>query len=81
MTFQKETKWFCENAKGLEKFAGQWVLFSAHEGLVGNGESLAQVLKAARHKKAKNTPFVFHIPSKEELVTSPLSIPVRQVSR
>lgn len=81
MQLQKETKWLCENAKGLEKFSGQWVLFSAKEGLVGCGESLAQVLKAARHKKDKHTPFVFHVPSKEELVVAPLPIPVRQVSR
>ncbi len=67
MNFCKETRWLCENAKSLEKFAGQWVMFSANEGLVGNDESFLNVFRSTRSKKSKSTPFVFHVPSKEEL--------------
>lgn len=71
MELCKETKWLCENAKRLEKFAGQWVSFSANEGLVGSGSSLDHALKNSRNKHFRTAPFVFHVPSKEEL-TAPL---------
>lgn len=62
-----ETKWLCENARNLERFAGQWVKFNVHEGVVKNGSSLLSVLKAGRDAKTPDKPFVFHVPSKEEL--------------
>jgi hypothetical protein len=78
----KETKWLCENAKSLEKkFPGQWVVFSAHEGLVSCGDSLDRVLKTTHSKKNRPASFVFHVPSKEELGPPSLSVSVRQVSR
>lgn len=63
----KETKWLCENAKTLEKFAGQWVSFTAHDGIVSTN------LSFDRLKKIKPSAFVFHVPSKEEL-GSPLPV-------
>ena len=72
MEFCKETKWLCENAKTLEKFAGQWVMFCASEGLLGNGESFPTVFRSFHQKKSKSAsvPFIFHVPLKEELVAS-----------
>ena len=73
MDICKETKWLCENAKSLEKFSGQWVVFSAHDGLKDHAGSLEGVLKSFRHAKSKAAPFLFHVPSKEELV-SPIPV-------
>ena len=67
MKIQKATKWLCENASRLEKFSGQWVLFSVHEGLVSRGDSLSCVLREARKKKVTKRPFVFHVPSRDDL--------------
>ena len=67
MKIQKATKWLCENASRLERFAGQWVLFSVHEGLVSKGESLPLVMRSARRKRVLKRPFVFHVPSRDEL--------------
>ncbi len=73
MDICKETKWLCENAKSLEKFAGQWVVFSSTRGLVGKAGTLNNALRSFRQAKSKSAPFLFHVPSKEELV-SPLSV-------
>lgn len=73
MNICKETKWLCENAKSLEKYSGQWVVFSANEGIVDRAGSLSAVLKSFRHMKSKSAPFLFHVPSQEELI-SPLPV-------
>ncbi len=67
MELTKEIKWLCENARSLEKFSGQWVMFSTREGVVSNGPSLQKVLNASKKMKPSEKPFVFHVPSKEEL--------------
>lgn len=67
MKIQKETKWLCENARNLERFSGKWVMFSTHEGVVSKGASLDHVLKSARRKRSSKSPYVFHVPSKDEL--------------
>ena len=72
MDICKETKWLCENAKSLEKYSGQWVVFSATRGLVGKASTLNNALRSFRHAKSSQ-PFLFHVPSKEELV-SPLPV-------
>lgn len=69
MNIENETKWLCENARNLEKFSGQWVLFSVHEGVVKNGASLRAILKARHDNKIRNKPFIFHVPSKKELAS------------
>ncbi len=63
--------WLCENARRLEQFAGQWVMFNTREGVVSRGESLQAVMKACRRHKMKQDPFIFHVPSKDEL-SSPI---------
>ena len=69
MEIVKETKWLCENAKNLEKFSGQWVMFSVEEGVVGNSASLRSVLKTGRKLRGMDRPFVFHVPSPEEFAS------------
>lgn len=73
MRCTKGLRWLCQNSKTLERFSGQWVMFSTDEGIVSNGESLQRVLKAAGRHKMKDRPFVFHVPSKEEL-NPPLTV-------
>jgi hypothetical protein len=74
MNICKQTKWLCENAKSLEKFAGQLVAFSATRGIVGRGESFDSIFnKSSRPKKSTPAPYVFHVPSKEELA-SPIPV-------
>ena len=68
MEIQKECKWLIENSRKLEKFSGQWVVFNVNEGLVSKGKSLNAVLKMARKKKKAETPFIFHVPPKEEIL-------------
>ena len=65
MRIQKETKWLCENAKGLEEYSGQWVVFSANEGLVCKGACLERIMKESKKRKLSLKPFVFHVPPKE----------------
>jgi hypothetical protein len=67
MSQKNETRWLCENAKALEKFPGQWVMFTTHNGIVETGASLDKVLRGARKSKARNRSFVFHVPSPDEL--------------
>jgi Family of unknown function (DUF5678) len=69
----RETVWLCEHARALEKFSGQYVKFSVDEGLVCAGETLTQVLSHKAGKKSHAKPFVFHVPSKDEL-SHPLQI-------
>jgi hypothetical protein len=66
MSQKNETRWLCENARTLEKFPGQWVMFSVREGIVEKGESLDRVLRARRTKNGAR-PYVFHVPSKDEM--------------
>jgi hypothetical protein len=69
MDIKEETKWLCENAKGLEKFAGQWVMFSVKEGVVSCDSSLKKVFKKTTAKiRSSKEPFVFHVPSKQDLL-------------
>jgi hypothetical protein len=70
MTQKNETRWLCENARSLEKFPGQWVVFSVREGIVETGESLDKVLKGAKKCKNGARPFFFHVPSKEDMANS-----------
>ena len=62
-----ETIWLCEHARALEKFSGRWVKFNVEEGLVCSGDTLNQVLSDSHKKKSHFKPFVFHVPSKDEL--------------
>ncbi len=55
MNLTKETQWLCEHARTLEKFSGQCVVFTTKDGLVSG------------KKKSNETPFLFHVPSKDEL--------------
>lgn len=77
MNICKETKWLCENAKSLEKYSGQWVVFSAGAGLLSCSDTLPPALKSVRHTKSSSNPFLFHVPSKAELV-SPLPVANKQ---
>ncbi|MFN0118000.1 MAG: DUF5678 domain-containing protein [Elusimicrobiota bacterium] len=72
MTLKQETRWLCQNAKRLEKFSGQWVAFHVEEGIVSKGNSLKRILDMTFSKNSRQ-PFVFHVPSKKELL-SPLPI-------
>ncbi len=67
MNICKETKWLCENARALEKFAGQLVAFSATRGIIGRGKSFESIFKTSLPKKS--APFVFHVPSKKDLAS------------
>ncbi len=67
MTRKKEIFWLCENAGKLEKFAGQWVVFDAKEGLVSCEKSLGRLLKMVKKQKKVKKPFLFHVPSKDDL--------------
>lgn len=77
MDICKDTKWLCENAKSLEKYAGQWVVFCSSRGLVGKAGSLNTALRSFRHAKSSTHPFLFHVPSKEELV-SPIPVAAKK---
>ncbi len=67
MALKNETRWLCENSKALEQYSGQWVMFSVNEGVVGKGESLKKVLEDAKKLNIHPRPYVFLVPSKEEL--------------
>ena len=67
MNLTKETKWMCEHASALEKFSGKMVMFNVPEGVVSKGSTLDQVLHSAKKKKYDEQPFLFHVPSKDEL--------------
>jgi hypothetical protein len=69
MSQKNETRWLCENASALEKFPGQWVMFSVREGIVEKGDSLDKVLRGARKCKNGTRPYLFHVPSKDEMAS------------
>lgn len=66
-TITKETKWLCEHSRALERFSGKWVVFSAKEGMVAQSASLNKIIKVTSKFKKAGKPFVFHVPSKDEL--------------
>ncbi len=66
MAKKNEIFWLCENSGKLEKYAGQWIMFDAKEDLVSCEKSLDRLLKIIKQKKMKK-PFVFHVPTKDEL--------------
>lgn len=70
MEMRKETKWLCENARALEQFSGQWVMFNAGEGTFRKNESLSRLLKSAPSESPGARPFVFHVPSKRALAAA-----------
>jgi len=59
--------WLCENARKLEKFSGRWVMFNLKEGVVSSGESLERMFKLVKKHKKFRKPFIFHVPTKDEL--------------
>ncbi len=67
MDIRNETKWLCENARALEKYSGQWVMFHAGQDTFQKNESLSRLLKSAPIDTAGKRPFVFHVPSKRAL--------------
>ncbi len=68
MRLTKECKWFCEHASQLEKFSGEWVMFRVEEGIVCHGPTLNSVMNTVRKMKRNLTkPYIFHVPSREEL--------------
>lgn len=77
MRICRETKWLCENAKTLEQYSGQWVVFSAQSGLMGRAGSATTALKSFRHVKSKDAPFLFHVPAKEEFF-SPIHVAAKK---
>jgi hypothetical protein len=68
MSQKNETRWLCENASALEKFPGQWIMFSVREGIVNKGDSLDKVLRNGRRAKNGTRPYIFHVPSKDEMI-------------
>ncbi len=66
---KNETRWLCEHARSLERYSGQWVMFSVSEGVVSNNGSLQKVLRSARKLTVDKKPFVFHVPSRDELIS------------
>jgi hypothetical protein len=67
MAKKNENFWLCENASKLEQFAGRWVMFDVNEGVVSCEESLDRLIKMVKkHKKVKK-PFLFHVPTKDDL--------------
>ena len=71
MSLTKETKWLCEHAKVLEKYSGQWILFDIQEGVLSSGPSIDHLMAHPKKVKGKKEPFIFHVPSKDDLL-SPL---------
>jgi len=69
MDIRQETKWLCENARELERYSGQWVMFNAGEGTFKKNESLSRLLKSAPSAQSER-PFVFHVPSKRALAAT-----------
>jgi len=67
MNLAKETRWLCENAKSLEKFPGQWIMFCPTDGVLCKGESLKKVLETVHRKKHPHKPYIFLVPSKDQL--------------
>ena len=67
MEIRSETKWLCENARALERFSGKWVMFTVMEGLLKKDASLTRLLRESGNKPGNDRPFVFHVPSKQEL--------------
>jgi len=67
MAVMSETKWLCRNSRELEKFSGQWVLFSAEEGVLRCDASLEKLLVEAKGIRSRPRPFVLHVPSKKEM--------------
>ena len=65
----KETRWLCEHSKVLEKFSGKCVVFNIMEGVVSDGESTEKFLWGIKKMKPQGKPFLFHVPSKDELTT------------
>lgn len=74
MEIKSETKWLCEHARSLEKYSGKWVAFRVEDGVIKSGESLEKILSTTRKSGAHENPFVFHVPSKRELI-APLIVP------
>ncbi len=66
MKMKNETRWLCENAKSLERFSGQWVVFNVDQGVVGCHTSLSRLLERVR-KQHTDAPFVLHVPEKSAL--------------
>jgi hypothetical protein len=67
MKIRNETKWLCENARDLERYSGQWVMFTTMQGVVRKNDSLTRLLKESKNEPMREKPFVFHVPSKQEL--------------
>ena len=66
MKLKNETRWLCENAKTLERFSGQWVVFNAEQGVVGCHTSLDRLLQLTQ-KQHNDAAFVLHVPAKRDL--------------
>jgi hypothetical protein len=57
---RNDVKWFCENARSLERFSGRCVMFHPETDTI-------KVLRESSSPKVEEKPFVFHVPSKKEL--------------
>lgn len=78
MNMNREAKWMCENSKELERFAGQWVLFTPGQGIVGCAHSLKVALAKVNKHQHREKPYMFHVPTSKELG---FPFPVSRIAR
>ena len=73
MINRNDTESLCEMAGALERFAGQCVVMNPGKRVICGSFSMDVLSRETHKSKWKGKPFVFHVPSKEE-VGSPIPV-------
>jgi hypothetical protein len=60
-------RWLNANEEKLEKFAGQWIAFLEKRGVISSGATLEEALRKAKARAEGESPYMFKVPSNEEL--------------
>ncbi len=63
---KEELEWLSEHQEELERYSGKWIALEAEKGILAWGESVKEVLEAARRKHKIKSPTVFLVPRKDE---------------
>lgn len=63
---KEELEWLSEHQDEVERYSGKWIALEAKRGILAWGESVGEVLEAARRKHKVKSPTVFLVPRKDE---------------
>ena len=61
-----ELMWLSKHRKEVEKYSGKWIAIEAKKGILAWGETVKEVIEAARKKHKVQSPTIFLVPRKDE---------------